>query len=118
MAKKSSIEREKRLEETVRKYAERRKKLLRDIKKAESTYVNENNATHESDVQFAATTQISKLYRKFNRIPRDASPSRRRNRCWVTGRSRGFYRDFGLSRHVIRELGNEGLLPGLQRASW
>lgn len=118
MAKKAKIEREKRIEETVRKYAKRRKKLLHNIKKAESTYLNKNNAIYKSNVQFAITAQISKLYRKFNKIPRNASPSRRRNRCWITGRSRGFYRDFGLSRHVIRELGNEGLLPGLQRASW
>ena len=58
------------------------------------------------------------LYKKFERIPRNSSPSRNRNRCWVTGRSRGFYRDFGLSRHVLREMGNEGLIPGLKKSSW
>ena len=57
------------------------------------------------------------LYKKFERIPRNSSPSRNRNRCWVTGRSRGFYRDFGLSRHVLREMGNEGLIPGLKKSS-
>ena len=58
------------------------------------------------------------LYKKFERIPRNSSPSRQRNRCWVTGRSRGFYRDFGLSRHVLREMGNDGLIPGLKKSSW
>jgi small subunit ribosomal protein S14 len=58
------------------------------------------------------------LYKKFERIPRNSSPSRQRNRCWVTGRSRGFYKDFGLSRHVLREMGNEGLIPGLKKSSW
>ena len=41
-----------------------------------------------------------------------------RNRCWVTGRSRGFYRDFGLSRHVVREMAHEGMIPGLKKSSW
>ena len=58
------------------------------------------------------------LYKKFEKIPRNAAPSRHRNRCWVTGRSRGFYKDFGLSRHVIREMGNDGLIPGLKKSSW
>ena len=58
------------------------------------------------------------LYKKFERIPRNSSPSRHRNRCWVTGRSRGFYKDFGLSRHVLREMGNEGLIPGFKKSSW
>jgi small subunit ribosomal protein S14 len=57
------------------------------------------------------------LYKKFERISRNSSPSRQRNRCWVTGRSRGFYRDIGLSRHVLRETGNEGLVPGLKKSS-
>jgi small subunit ribosomal protein S14 len=116
MAKKSKIEREKRLENTVKKYKNRREKLLQDIKRAELVFES-NNLDNESHVESTSTTQISELYRKFNRIPRDASPSRRRNRCWATGRSRGFYRDFGLSRHVIREMGNEGLLPGLRRSN-
>ena len=58
------------------------------------------------------------LYKKFEKIPRNSSPSRHRNRCWVTGRSRGYYKDFGLSRHVLREMANEGLIPGLTKSSW
>lgn len=58
------------------------------------------------------------LYKKFERIPRNSAPSRHRNRCWVTGRSRGFYKDFGLSRHVLREMAHDGLIPGLTKSSW
>ena len=58
------------------------------------------------------------LYKKLEKIPKNSSPSRYRNRCWVTGRSQGFYRDFGISRHILRELGNEGRIPGLKKSSW
>ena len=58
------------------------------------------------------------LYKKFEKLPRNSSPSRQRNRCWVTGRSRGFYRDFGLSRHVLREMAHDGLIPGLTKYFW
>jgi small subunit ribosomal protein S14 len=58
------------------------------------------------------------LYKKFEKVPRNAAPSRNRNRCWVTGRSRGYYKDFGLSRHVLREMAQEGLIPGLTKSSW
>ena len=58
------------------------------------------------------------LYKKFEKVPRNSSPSRQRNRCWVTGRSRGFYRDLGLSRHVLREMAHDGLIPGLTKSSW
>ena len=58
------------------------------------------------------------LYKKPEKIPKNSSPSRYRNRCWVTGRSQGFYRNFGISRHILRELGNEGRIPGLKKSSW
>lgn len=58
------------------------------------------------------------VYRIMESIPKNSAPCRRRNRCWLTGRSRGFYRDFGLSRHALRELGNDGFLPGLKKSSW
>jgi small subunit ribosomal protein S14 len=51
-------------------------------------------------------------------MPRDASASRQRNRCAITGRSRGVYRKFGLSRVKIREITNRGEIPGLSKASW
>ena len=55
---------------------------------------------------------------KLQKLPRDASPSRRRNRCAITGRSRGVYRKFGLARVKIREVGDRGEIPGLSKASW
>ena len=58
------------------------------------------------------------LSKQIELLPRNSSPSRYRNRCWVTGRSQGFYRDFGLSRHVLREMVNEGRIPGLKKSSW
>lgn len=50
--------------------------------------------------------------------PRNASLTRVRNRCEITGRSRGFYRKFKISRIALRELGNQGMIPGLTKSSW
>jgi small subunit ribosomal protein S14 len=100
MAKKSMIEREKKRIATVEKYAEKRTELKE---------------------QFAnATTQQQKLaiHRQIQQLPRNSAQVRVRNRCWVTGRSRGFYRDFGLSRHCLREMAHQGLLPGVVKSSW
>lgn len=58
------------------------------------------------------------IYKKIEKLPKNSAPSRKRNRCWATGRSRAFYRDFGLSRHVLREMAHEGLIPGLKKSSW
>lgn len=58
------------------------------------------------------------LFKQMQNLPRNSAPSRNRNRCWVTGRSRAFYKDFGLSRHVLREMAHEGNIPGLSKSSW
>jgi len=100
MAKQGMIQREKKRERLVAKYASKRDLLKSELKTVDS-------------FQERLT-----LYKKLERVPRNAAPSRQRNRCWVTGRSQGFYRDFGLSRHVLREMGNEGLIPGLKKSSW
>ena len=55
---------------------------------------------------------------KLAEIPRNANPTRVRNRCSTTGRPRGVYRKFGLNRIEIRNLGNKGLIPGLTKSSW
>ena len=57
-------------------------------------------------------------FKKMESLPRNSAPSRHRNRCWVTGRSRAFYKDFGISRHVLREMAHEGRSPGLTKSSW
>ncbi|NJR48587.1 MAG: 30S ribosomal protein S14 [Leptolyngbyaceae cyanobacterium CSU_1_3] len=100
MAKKSMIEREKKRKETVEKYAEKRQELKDQFAKA--------------------TTQQQKLaiHREIQQLPRNSARVRVRNRCWVTGRPRGVYSDFGLSRHVLREMAHQGLLPGVVKSSW
>ncbi len=100
MAKKSMIEREKKREKIVAKYAEKRQALTEQF---------ENAPTQREKLE---------LHRQIQQLPRSSSRTRLRNRCWVTGRSRGYYRDFGLSRHVFREWAHEGLLPGVVKSSW
>jgi len=55
---------------------------------------------------------------KIEKMPRDSNPNRVRNRCNATGRPRGYYRRFGLSRITLREFVNNGLVPGVRKASW
>jgi len=100
MARKSLIEREKKRARLVAKYADKREELLEQFKNA--------------------TSQAEKLeiHRQIQRLPRNSAPTRMRNRCWLTGRPRGYYRDFGLSRNAIREMAHEGLLPGVVKSSW
>ena len=94
------VQREKKRERLCAKYASKRESLKEDLKCVGSFQ------------------ERLVLYKKFERIPRNSSPSRHRNRCWVTGRSRAFYKDFGLSRHVLREMAHEGSIPGLKKSSW
>ncbi len=100
MAKKSMIEREKKRKKMVEKYADKREALKEEFK---------NAATQRERLE---------IHRKLQQLPRNSAPCRVRNRCWVTGRSRGYYRDFGLSRHVLREWAHQGLLPGVVKSSW
>lgn len=100
MAKKSMIERERKRIELFKKNRKKRQELKSKIKKA-------NNFSERS-----------KLQGKLQKLPKNSSSSRLRNRCWLTGRGRGYYRDFGLSRHVFREMAHECLLPGVQKSSW
>jgi small subunit ribosomal protein S14 len=100
MAKKGMIEREKKRQKLVEKYAEKRQDLLEQF----------NQATSQQ--------QRLLIHRQIQQLPRNSAPTRLRNRCMVTGRSRGYYRDFGVSRHVLREMAHEGLLPGVVKSSW
>ena len=101
MAKTSMVEREKRRAGIVKKYAVRRAKLKELIRSPKTS--------PEARQAAQATLQA---------MPRDASASRHRNRCAITGRSRGVYRKFGLARVKIREVANRGEIPGLSKASW
>ena len=58
------------------------------------------------------------IHSKIQKLPRNSAKIRIRNRCWKTGRPRGYYRDFGISRHVLREMAHQCLLPGVRKASW
>lgn len=100
MAKKSMIEREKKRQKLVDKYASKREDLLEQFAQAE--------------------TQTEKLaiHRQIQQLPRNSAPTRLRNRCWATGRPRGTYRDFGLCRNVLRDWAHKGLLPGVVKSSW
>jgi small subunit ribosomal protein S14 len=101
MAKTNMVEREKRRAKLVKKYAAKRaqlKELIRDPKTS-------------PDERAAAQAKLQSL-------PRDASPTRQRMRCAITGRSRGVYRKFGLARVKIREVANRGEIPGVAKASW
>lgn len=101
MAKISVIEREKKREKTVKKYAKKRAELKRII--------GDRNADDEE--RWQAQLQLQSL-------PRNASPVRLRNRCGQTGRPRGVYRKFGLGRNKLREAAMRGDVPGLVKASW
>ena len=79
MAKQSMIQRERKREKLIVKYAIKRNSIKEELKNVQSFQ------------------ERLELYKKFEKVPRNSSPSRNRNRCWVTGRSRGFYKDFGLS---------------------
>ncbi|BAC09378.1 MULTISPECIES: 30S ribosomal protein S14 [Thermosynechococcus] len=100
MAKKSMIEREKKRQRLVAKYASKRQELKAQLASAE---------TQE---------EIMSIHRQLQRLPRNSAPSRLRNRCWLTGRPRGYYRDFGLCRNALREMAHQGLLPGVVKSSW
>lgn len=100
MAKKSMIERDRKRFVLVTKYASKRTSLKAAIQAAESM---------EEKLQ---------LHRKLQQLPRNSAPVRLHNRCSITGRPRGFFRDFGLSRHVLREYASQGLLPGVTKSSW
>ncbi len=101
MAKCSMINRERRRDKLVKKYAAKRKELKAIIKDMSK------NATERK----VART-------KLNMLPRDSSPVRQHNRCSLTGRPHGYYRKFGLSRNKLREAAMRGDVPGLVKASW
>ena len=94
------IERDKKRIRLEKKYALKRSTLL-------EKYRNEENF----DVKL-------EIHSKIQKLPRNSSKIRIRNRCWKTGRPRGVFRDFGVSRHVFREMAHQCLLPGVRKSSW
>jgi len=101
MAKKSMINREKKRTLLAQRYAGKRKALKEAI------------SDQELSMEEREAARI-----KLQKLPRDSSPSRGRNRCRLTGRPHGYYRKFGLARNELRRLAMEGHVPGLVKASW
>jgi small subunit ribosomal protein S14 len=101
MAKKAMIEREKKRERLVKRFAAKRAELKK-IAKDESLPMEE---------RFKARLQLAKL-------PRNSAANRMHNRCQLTGRPHGYYRKLKVSRIALRELGSAGLIPGLVKSSW
>lgn len=100
MANQAMIQRELKRQRLVMKYAKKRAHLKEQIKQASSL------------------KEKLDLHRKLQQLPKNSSRVRLHNRCLVTGRPKGYFRDFGLSRHVLREMAHQGLLPGVRKSSW
>ncbi|MEN8041534.1 MAG: 30S ribosomal protein S14 [Actinomycetota bacterium] len=101
MAKTSKIAKNNKRKVLVDRYAERRAELIKIIKDPEASYDDKREA-----------------YALIAKMPRDASATRYRNRCAVSGRPRAYYRKFGLSRIALRDMAHLGELPGIRKASW
>ena len=101
MAKQSSIQKNLKRKNVVKKFKNKRQSLKKKIMKKDLTI-----------------EERFKIQSKINELPRDSSKIRIRNRCELTGRTRGVYRKFGLSRIKIRELSMSGALPGVAKSSW
>jgi small subunit ribosomal protein S14 len=101
MAKLSSINKNERRKALVKQYAAKFERLKRQA----------NDEALDDSERLMARLKLAEL-------PRNANPTRVRNRCELTGRSRAYYRKFKLSRVMLRELGNKGLIPGVTKSSW
>jgi len=101
VAKKSAVEKDKRRRKLVAQYAVKRARLKAIAK----------DDTVPQEERFRARLKLAEL-------PRNSAPSRVRNRCELTGRPRGYYRKFRMSRIALRELGSMGEIPGLTKSSW
>ena len=101
MAKKSSIEKNKRRRRLAKKYR----------RPARAAKAIASDKTMPMEERFAASLKLAEL-------PRNSAPTRIRNRCEMTGRPRAYYRKLKMSRIALRELGNKGLIPGLVKSSW
>jgi len=101
MAKLSLINRDQKRRALVKKYAKKRETLEAIL----------GNAKASDEVRYAARLKLQQL-------PRNAHPTRLRNRCALTGRPRGYFRKFGLARNKLREFAMRGEIPGIVKASW
>ncbi len=100
MAKKNMIARNSKREKLTLKYKSQRIEIKSRIKKTKSF------------------SEQLELQERLQKLPRNSLPIRQKKRCNITGRSRGYFRTFGLSRHVLREMAHNCLVPGLKKSSW
>ncbi len=101
MAKLSQVLRDKRREQLIKKYAERRAELRKRL--------NDRNVSIEEKME---------IQEKFAKLPRNSCPTRLNRRCLISGRARGYDRKFRISRIALRELALRGQLPGVRKSSW
>ena len=101
MTRGAIVQREKKRKNLTEKFSEKRKKIKDQLKK--------------QDLSFEDAMELRK---KLQKLPLNSSPTRRRNRCTLTGRPRGVYRKFKLSRIAFRELASKGHIPGITKSSW
>ncbi len=101
MAKTSQINRDNKRKKLIARYAEQRAELRKKLKDA--------NVSIEEKIE---------VQEKFSKLPRNSCPTRLNRRCEVSGRSKGYYRKFAISRIALRELALRGQLPGMRKSSW
>jgi small subunit ribosomal protein S14 len=101
MAKKSSVQKMLKKEKLISRYALKRAELLKQM--------------YKSDLSFEERMLIQK---KLEALPNNSSKIRHKNRCWLTGRPKGYHRDLGVCRNALREMAHKGLVPGMTKASW
>lgn len=101
MAKLSQVLRDERRKKLIAKYAEKRAELRKRL--------NDPNVSIDEKLEVQA---------EFAKLPRNSCPTRHNSRCKISGRSRGYYRKFGISRIAFRELALKGQLPGVRKSSW
>jgi small subunit ribosomal protein S14 len=101
MAKKSQINRDNKRKALIVKFAERRAELRKRL--------------NDPEVPFEEKLEIQE---KFQKMPRNSCPTRLNRRCQISGRSKSYYRKFGISRIALRELTHRGQLPGMRKSSW
>ena len=101
MAKQSQVLRDRKREKLIEKYAEKRRELRKRL----------NDATVSIDEKL-------EIQQKFAKLPRNSCPTRLNRRCRISGRSRSYYRKFGISRIALRDLALKGHLPGVRKSSW
>lgn len=112
MARKAIIERELKRERLVNKHMAKRQELKQQLKEL---YSKSQDPNEDLD---AIIAQIEVVQMQLDKLPRNSSPKRKRNRCKLTGRPRGIYRRFQMCRNMIRKYAMMGLIPGIRKSSW